>query len=385
MRRADGERPRQGNLAVDDGGAGKGRERRVTCGDYSGTVEVVSAEISALAGVIVGALLAGAGNLLLAWRDETIQARTGVYLIRRILEEALEEIHRLREQDPPRWPPEQLPDSKLWTQYRPAVSARLALARLQKIDIAMRRLDGLNGAAGRALKLKDDREERLWNAAERNDEEAFAQLKGEPDPMTLNEPAVRSLESGERDLRAALDTLVEVTPTGLPGRTRNMRAFKPWLRWHLRSVGAVAVTAIAVAVLAFVLSMGGPSDTSEVQDALAAHFDDPAFTACEPVHDHEGDYSCVVVETTTSSSCPTSAAAAPGIGAELARDVTAVSAEAEGSCELIKQALEYTAQRQHDDDCTAFFETAVSEVPGKASENGVPPVIDPGSAFTADC
>lgn len=74
----------------------------------------MSAEALALLGVAVGALLAGAGDLLLAWRKETIEARAGVHIIRNLLEEAKTEVARLTADEQPRWKADKLPDSRAW-------------------------------------------------------------------------------------------------------------------------------------------------------------------------------------------------------------------------------------------------------------------------------
>ena len=362
----------------------------------------VSAQLSALLGVVVGAFLAGGGNLLLAWRDETIQARTGVYLIRKILEEARDEVCRLRGQKTPLWKVESLPDSQLWTQYRPAVSARLSLATLQKIDKAMRRLDTLNGAAARAWKLGDEHEQRIWEAAARDDTRAVNSLMMRVKPEQIPEVVIKRLPAAQEELEAAFDALAERTPTGLPGRTRNLKAFRPWARWHWRSL-SVCVISLAVVVLIVLGVTTNASESSEVQDALADHFNHPALTACESVKDHEDDFSCVVAEVTSPPSCKAAVAAGSSDTILLAR--TTVTKPDEGSsCDLITRALQYSAQRQHDADCTAFFETGVSSVPAQSAKTlpgffarmtaklrksgateGVPDVILPGSAFTADC
>lgn len=361
----------------------------------------MSAQLLALAGVVLGAILAGAGNLLLAWRDETIQARTGVYLIRRVLEEAEKEVRRLRGEKHPRWNPEQLPDGRLWADYRAPVSARLALARLQKIDEAMRELDKLNEAAARARKLGDDLEARIYQAAERGDATAQAELESEPRPDNLSEPAITALPEIEKTIQAALEELLAAAPSGLPGRSRNRRAFMPWYRLHWRSFAALGISACLV-VGFFLLTAPGTSPVTAVQEDLAAHFGDPAFASCEAVNDHEGAFSCVVVEKTMPTPCG-KIAARPSSRSLFASEV-ATGAPAT-KCGGFAQARTYTARRQHSDECTAFLETGIANVPTGANpsspgflrrmkallrrdsggEGELPPVIVPGSAFTADC
>jgi hypothetical protein len=110
----------------------------------------------------------------------------------------------------------------------------------------------------------------------------------------------------------------------------------------------------------------------------------------------------VVVETTEPTSCEARVAASPQEpGAVFVSDETPTKQ----SCGLITQALEYNAQKRAEADCIAFFETGISNVPTGVTPSSpgfrqrmkallrrethtaesVPPVIVPGSAFTADC
>jgi hypothetical protein len=145
------------------------------------------------------------------------------------------------------------------------------------------------------------------------------------------------------------------------------------------------------------------SETVDIQDALSTHLNDPALTACEPVIDHEDRFSCIVLEDTNRSACNTGTV--PITPAPLLTKRMTTLVEAESSCDAINRALEYSATRQHDTDCVAFLETAVSEVPSESEqrehgflsrlkaklgkeavpEGGIPSVIAPDTAFTAGC
>lgn len=364
----------------------------------------MSPQLLALMGVIVGALLAGAGNLLLAWRDETIRARAGVFLILKVLMDALEEIKSLRERSRPRWSPEPLPDRKTWDEYRAAVSGRLALARLRKIDIAMRHLDRINGAAARAASERAERARLLIDAATRNDPVAVGEIKAVPDPELLDEQDIAFLNLAEKDLETARDALVEVTPTGLKGRTRNPRALKPWLIWHARSLAASLVLILLLATVLGLSTGSGHSDAAEVQETLSQHFGDPAFTSCEPVQDQEADFSCVVVKQAEPTPCEAGATTSRSrSGSLFAREENETPSNA--SCGLITQALSYNAKKRAEANCVAFFQAGISNVPTDTSPGdpafdqrikamlrrqthtaeGIPPVIVPDSDFTDDC
>jgi hypothetical protein len=363
----------------------------------------VSAQASAFVGVVIGALLAGGANLLLAWRGETIQARAGVILIRKILTEALDEVGRLRRSKEPRWRPEMLPDSKLWDQYRAPVSARLSLATLKKIDIAMRRLDQLNHSAERASEVRIRRDEFGLRAVERRDRNAAKKVMSAPSPLLLT-PAMREgLESTEEKLSEALEVLDRVAPSGEAGKTRNLRAFPPWFRWHWRSFAATAIAILLIGGIVAYTAWPHTSTAARVQHALADHFQSAAFVGCDAVHDEEGDYSCLVARAAPPASCGTKVAA-PARGPErvLAKEQ---SRGADDGCDLVDEFFEYEGKTLQEDDCVTLYETGASSSPRadaesrpgfmrrmwrklrheQPSDRGLPPVIVPGTAFTANC
>lgn len=369
----------------------------------------MSPQALALVGIAIGALLAGGGSLLLAWRQETIEARAGVHIIRKILEEALTEVNRLiRERDSglsggPRWGPVgSLPDSRAWDLYRSAVSARLPLVTLQRVDKAMRHLDALDAAATRAVELADQLEARIWDAAMKDDKDAVEKLTQQKRPEILTSPATMALEPAAKDFEVAYDTLLKVAPIR-PDKRRAIGTLVPWSRWHWRPL-AVCILASAIAITIAVVGVTPRSETAEIQNVLAAHLKDAAVTACEPVKDYEDRFSCVVVEKADGPGCPVGTASAAS--RQVLASVTSAPAEVDAACGAVTRALQYSADRQHDTDCIAFFESAVSELPSASEQkkpgflarlkaklsHGVtttpleaPPVIVPNTAFVAGC
>jgi len=359
----------------------------------------VSAQLSALLGVAVGALLAGGSSLLLAWRDETIQGRTGVHLISEILKEAQTEVARLVGENSAVWKADQLPDSQLWSQYRPAVSARLPLATLQKIDKAMRTLDALNGAAARAWDQNAELERRVWDALANDNEKGITQLQNDFHPQRLDQAAQAGLDAAAADICAALTALEKATPSG----RRDLSSFLPWCHWHWRSLAAGSAIAITTVVAVIGLLGSSTSPVSEVQNALSEHLGDPVTAACERLHDTEDSFSCVAVEGEDRAACTVEATADDGHRWLLVRD-EAVPAEAGKPC-AAELARSFFVKRQHEANCTAFFQTGKSQAvspeaaskPGylarlkaklRNSENSpdeVPPVLLPDTTFTAGC
>jgi hypothetical protein len=362
----------------------------------------MSAQTFALLGVVVGALLAGGGDLLLAWRRETIEARAGVHVIRSILEDARDEIGRLMGKKDPRWNPERLPDSRAWDVYRSAVSARLPLPILQKIDKAMRRLDSLNAAAARAYARADQLEGHVWQAAEKDDKETVEKLIKQRSPARLTDSAKQALPSAKADVEAAFDALRRYAPVRAAKQRGWFGSLIPWSRWHWRSL-AVAASVLLIGSVAIGIATSSNSETAEVEDALAAHLHDPEMTACEPVEEHEDRFSCVVVEATDGPACQADAEVAAS--GSLSASIAGIPVNGDSACSAVDLALEYSAIRQSDDDCTSFLETAAAEVPpiseqkkpgflarlkaklneGGAPEADVPPVIVPDTAFMSGC
>jgi hypothetical protein len=361
----------------------------------------VSAQLYALVGVVVGALLAGGSSLLLAWRDETIQGRAGVHLIRQILVEAHCEVRRLIDEgESATWNADRLPDSQLWAQYRHAVSARVDLAKLKTIDRAMRRLDWLNSGAARAWKLNGELEQQVWEAAQRDDKKAVEKL-GRFRPQRLNPATRERLPTVATELEAALTAVEKAAPTGF-----NWKSVLPWANWHRRSLIAGIAVAVALAVVfAGLLPLSGSSESVKLQDALAAHLGGRAVTSCEPIHDTEDSFSCIAVETATGSACPVKTTAIQGVRFRLVSELSRPAKE-EGGCDTdaIDLALRFFGERSEEADCTTFFQTEKSEAvsakemrqPGflaklklrlRQDEGSaeVPPVLLPGTAFTTGC
>jgi hypothetical protein len=373
----------------------------------------VSPQALALLGIAIAALLAGGSNLLLAWRRESIQARGGVHIILGILNEARDEVNRLigeqqsQSSDGPRWRPEgSLPDSQDWDLYRSAVSPRLPLATLRKVDKAMRRLDALNAAAARAFKRAEQFEVRIWDAAMKDDTATVRRLTEAKSPEILTDPAAATLGAAARDLEEAYDALHKVAPIRAENERRTaVHTLRMWSRWQWRPLVVCVLAVAAVAVIAHV-GVTPRSESSEVQDILAAHLEGEALTACEQIKDREDRFSCVVVETPDAPACPlgTAATAPRRLFAGIATAPAAGFADA--TCDAVTLALKYSADRQHDTDCIAFFESAVSRVPSKREQKkpgflarlksklsesaadpseDVPPVIAPDTAFVSGC
>ena len=321
----------------------------------------MSTQLYALLGVVVGTLLAGGSSLLLTWRNETIQGRAGVHLIRETLKEAQHEVARLvGEGTTAIWKADQLPDSHLWAQYRPAVSARLPLATLQKIDKAMRRLDALNGAAARAWSQNAELEKQVWAALANDNAEGIKQLEADFHPQRLDDAARASLSSTAGDISAALKALDKVTPSG----RRDLRSFLPWCHWHWRSL--VAATAIALLAVAAVLGLLGSSTSpvTEVQDALAQHFGNSTVTACERIHDTEDSFSCIAVESRAGPACAVPARADGDQRRLLISNEPAPEAKKPCAAELARR---FFARRQHEANCTTFFQAKKSETVSAAA------------------
>ncbi len=368
----------------------------------------MSSQALALLGIAIAALLAGCSNLLLTWRRESIQARGGVHIILGILKEARDEVGRLigeqqsGSSDGPRWKPGgSLPDSQDWDLYRSAISARLPLATLGKVDKAMRRLDALNAAAARAFERAEQLEVRVWDAAMKDDVDTVRRLTEAKGPETLTGPAAAALGAAARDFEQAYDALHKVAPIRAENERHTAGTLLAWSRWQWRPL---VVCALAAAIVVAISAVGVTprSEASEVQDILAAHLKGEALTACEPVKEREDRFSCVVVEKPDAPACPLgTAATAPR--RLLASIATAPAAGA--TCDAVTLALKYSADRQHDSDCIAFFESAVAEIPSAseqrrpgflarlkaklnndtAATEDMPAVIAPGTAFVSGC
>jgi hypothetical protein len=370
----------------------------------------VSPQVLALLGIAIGALLVGGSNFLLALRQETIEARAGAHIIREILEKASTEVNRLIGEkdselpDGPRWGPVgSLPDSRAWDLYRSAVSARLPLVTLQQVDKAMRRLDALDAAATRALELADRLEAYIWDAAMKDDKIAVEKLTQQKRPEILTSPAAMALEPAANDFKVAYDALLKVAPIR-PVKRRTIGALiVPWSRWHWRPL-MVCLVVTMIAIPLVVVGVTPRSETTEIQDILATHLKSSALTACEPVKDHEDRFSCVAVEKADGPGCPVSIASTASH--QLLASITATPAEVDPACETVTRALQYSADRQHDSDCIAFFESAVSEAPSASEQKKagflarlkaklskgivppveeMPPVIVPDTAFMVGC
>lgn len=370
----------------------------------------MSPQVLALLGVAIGALLVGGSNFLLALRQETIEARAGAHIIREILEKASTEVNRLIGEkdsglpDGPRWGPVgSLPDSRAWDLYRSAVSARLPLVTLQQVDKAMRRLDALDAAATRALELADRLEARIWDAAMKDDKIAVEKLTQQKRPEILTSPAAMALEPAANDFKVAHDALLKVAPLRPVKRRTIAAAVGPWSRWHWRPLMVCLVVAIAIP-LVVVGATPRSKTTTEIQDMLATHLKGAALSACEPVKDHEDRFSCVAVEKADGPGCPVSIASTASH--QLLASTTATPVEVDPACETVTRALQYSADRQHETDCVAFFESAVSEVPSASEQKQpgflarlkaklskgivppveeMPPVIVPNTAFMVGC
>jgi hypothetical protein len=124
----------------------------------------VSAQLWALVGVVVGALLAGGASLLLAWRAETVQAIAGVAVVCDVLRRA-EAVIRKRLPDPPGpsakavwWRPDEAASADSWRGYQGALVSRLPREQVAAIEAAMARLAELNSLA--ALKHARHEEQR---------------------------------------------------------------------------------------------------------------------------------------------------------------------------------------------------------------------------------
>lgn len=372
----------------------------------------MSPQALALLGIAIAALLAGGSNLLLAWRRESIQARGGVHIILGILKEARDEVNRLigeqqsQSSDGPRWRPGgSLPDSQDWDLYRSAVSARLPLATLRKVDKAMRRLDAINAAAARAFERAEQFEVRIWDAAMKDDTATVRRLTEAKSPEILTDPAAAALGAAARDFEEAYDALHKFVPIHAENERRAVHTLLMWTRWQWRPL-VVCVLAVAAVVVIAHVGVTPRSESSEVQDILAAHLEGETLTACEQIKDREDRFSCVVVETPDTPACPlgTATTTPRRLFASIA---TAPAAGVAGAtCDAVALALKYSADRQHDTDCIAFFELAVSKVPSKREQKrpgflaslkaklsesaagpseDVPPVIAPDTAFVSGC
>lgn len=358
----------------------------------------MSAQLSALFGVVVGALLAGGSSLLLTWRNETIQGRTGVHLIREILREARDEVARLTEEGAEAaWRADQLPDSRLWAQYRAAVSARLPLATLQKVDKAMRTLDALNVAAARAWELDAELRRQALKAVLDDKPDSIEKLrKLHLEDLTEADHAV--LEPASRNIGVALTAVEKRAPSG----RRDFASLLPWGRWHARSLAAGLAVVIVAVVAALGIIGGSTSEVVETQNALSAHLGTPEMTACEHIHDSEDGFTCLAVEAPTATACPVVETGETGWRHELISENTAPNAGGEPCA--IDLARRFFAERAQKANCTTFFRVGKSvgvsaeelKKPGflaklkaqlrsEESPAEVPAVIRPGTSFTADC
>lgn len=352
----------------------------------------MSAQFWVLLGVVLGALLAGAANLLLAWRKETQEARAGAQVLLDILGRSERQIDQLLNEENPRWwRPGIVPTSEPWQAYRHPLSVRLPRAAMAEIESAMAKLDGINQLASRATTRSDELEVRIWDATVAYASEASAD---EPHEQPLvaklidwsKKQNLRGLKDGDRSLlgeardqfRAARQRLAAVSPVRLSSKPQPSSVEKStapgkvwaWGRWHQRPLAGAALLAAGVGI-ALIAALPQPkSDVERVQDTLAEHVEDEALTACEAVKDHSTRFSCVVVKQANRAACKTRSDSAPTLIqlASVSATPTADNDQCGTGNTQVQQALEYLGVKADDEDCTDFSLVRAADLPSATDQ-----------------
>jgi hypothetical protein len=284
----------------------------------------VSTEAIGLAGVVLGAILGGAANLLLAWRRETVEAKSGLQVVTDVLDRAGETIDRVLEHDAWWWSRGMEPATQHWQPYRRALAERLPGTTLAKIERTMSRLDTLNAFARlekqraelaesrmvdarlaliegqRQSQLKALEADELAATRRQIDDESNAELE----EFLIKQAPTLEFSEDDRELLGQVRTQITDTRKLLTGVT--------WWSWHSRPALASIVTALAIGIGVGVYLGVRPAafTSSTVAEILGDHRQGEALTSCEPVVDRGESWDCVVEFPARAGPCR-SAASAP--------------------------------------------------------------------------
>jgi len=317
----------------------------------------MSGQMWALFGVLLGAVLAGGASLLLAWRQETVEARAGIQVAVEILDRTRSLIHPLVSQCESRWwRVGFMPTTESWRAYRRAIAARLPYAAMAQVERAMAMLDAVNTRAAQAVESSDQSDARVWEAmVAEQDEDKRSRLLDEHrrrhSPLAITAEDRRFLRDVAEQSNAALAELTARSPARTSGDAKLLTRLRAWLRWHKRPLTGTALAAVAVGI-ALMAWPRTDSPAQHLEHILATHLQGEALTACEAIDGHDTRFSCVVVTQENHATCT----ADTGRGTARIMVAGLPTGNNSGGCgkSALAEAAEYLATEREGHDCAAF-------------------------------
>lgn len=333
----------------------------------------MSPESFALVGVLLGAALAGAANLLLTWRQETREAQAGVGVVVGLLslfEQSLEPLvdassGSLQEENdgedsPTWWLPGSFPSADPWKPYRQALLNRLPAELVERIDAAMAEVELLDQTAAFRHERNNDIVARWWTALTdtANQEQLTPraqEIVGQLEESAKADDWIRLDPADLAQLRDAVAEFKEIREELESGYSEGTITNR--VRWHWRPA-TVLLPAMALGAVLLVWALSYETDAGQVDDveeSLATEVAGESLTTCQPIKDRGRTFDCLVIFQANRQACPRSDT---GSGGNVLAETARAASDRCGSGDTsVTEVARFTASMARGQNCTLFAMT----------------------------